>query len=227
MRNNKFSGRIEKLISFVGNPKSFIDVGCDHGFVSMALSNSKKTKIIYLNDISDKCLNKAKENIKKFGNEKKCIFDHGFGLDHFAGKKVETCLIAGMGGEEIVKILENKPKNLKITNLCLQPATKMIYLKRWLNQNNYKIVKDEFFEDKGVFYNIFKVKRGKQKVNELQLVFGEENLKNPSKIFVNYVNCNLQKKQSYAQNIASEKLLQEIKLLDEAKRRIDRNECRN
>ena len=227
MKNKNLSYRLKYIINFVKTPKSFIDVGCDHGFVGVSLSKSKKVKKLYLNDISEKCLDKAKKNMKDFGDASKCKFDIGFGLEHFDNLKIETCLIAGMGGEEIVKILKNKPKNLKIKNLCLQPATKMIYLKRWLGENNYKVVKDDFFFEDDVFYNIFKVREGKNKLDDIELVFGKQNLKKPSEVFKEFVNVNLQKKLNYAQKGASEKLLDEIKLFEQAKRRIKENERGN
>ena len=215
------------MINFVGTPKDIIDVGCDHGLVCAYLSQNKKVKRLFLNDISEKCLDKARGNVEKFGDMSKCRFDCNFGLLGFDNLKANTCLIAGMGGEEIVKILENKPKNLKIKNLCLQPATKMIYLKRWLRENNFKIVKDEFFLADGVFYNIFKVRQGKNRLDDVELIFGKENLNKPSKVFSYYINFNLQKKMDYAKGGASEKLIEEIKLFEQAKRRMKINECRN
>lgn len=227
MKNKKLSKRLKAILSFVGTPKSIIDVGCDHGLVCATLSKNKHVKKLYANDISEQCLEKARQNITEFGNLEKCSFDLGFGLNNFDNLKVHTCLIAGMGGEEIVKILESKPKNLKIKNICLQPATKMIYLKRWLGEHNFKIVKDEFFEDSKIYYNFFKVKEGKNKLDEAELIFGKNNLKKPSKVFLNYLNFNLQKKLDYAQKGASDMLLDEINLFKQAKRRLEKHERRN
>lgn len=224
MMNKNLSYRLEYLTSFVGTPKSLIDVGCDHGLVCAKLSKNKKVKKLYLNDISEKCLEKAKQNIKMFGEPKKCEFNLGFGLSSFSELKVEECLIAGMGGEEIVKILNNKPKTLKIKKLSLQPATKMIYLKKWLSKNNFKIIKDEFFVDDGIYYNIFMVKQGKNKLDEISLIFGKNNLKYPSKTFKDFINFNLQKKLNYAMNGCSDRLAEEIKLFEQAKRRVEKNE---
>lgn len=227
MKNKKFSSRINKIIEFVGTPKTVIDVGCDHGFVGASLSRQSKVKKVYFNDISEKCLEKAKISAKEFGKIEKCEFDHGFGLSGFGGLKVETCIIAGMGGEEIVKILETKPKNLKIKNLCLQPATKMLNLKRWLNKNGFKIVRDEFFLDGGIYYNIFKAKKGRQNLDDVQLAFGEKNLKKPSKLFTQFVNETLEKKLGYLSENPSLNLTAEIENLKQAKRRIEKNERRN
>lgn len=215
------------MIAFVGKPKRFADIGCDHGFVGASVSALKQVKKVYFNDISQKCLDKAVVSAKEFGNIKKCVFDKGFGLSGFNNLKIDTCLIAGMGGEEIVKILENKPKKLKIKNLCLQPATKMLYLKRWLRDHSYKIVKDEFFCDGEVFYNIFKAKKGRCKLDEVSLAFGKQNLDEPSQVFKNYIFTELSKKQSYVKDVTSLKLTEEINFLNQAKRRIEENERRN
>lgn len=227
MKNKKLSRRLSYIVSFVGEPKGIIDVGCDHGLVCASLSKNRKVKKLYLNDISEKCLEKARANVKEFGDMSKCSFNCAFGLSGFCKMKVDTCLIAGMGGEEIVKILENKPDDLKIKNLCLQPATKMIYLKRWLAENNFKIIKDEFFLSEHVFYNIFKVRSGRNRLDDVQLIFGKNNLKHPSEEFKEYITENLEKLSLYAKGGASERLLDEIKLFEQAERRIKINERRN
>ena len=212
--------RLVHMCKLVGMPKSFADVGCDHGFISINLAKCGKTKHIFAMDISEKCVNKAKENAKTHGVENKIDFMVSDGLEKLNISKLNTCLIAGMGGEEIIKIIKSKPQNLKVKNFILQPATKVIYLKQWLVKNGFKIQKDEIFEEKNKFYCFLKVKQGKQKLSELELNFGKENLKKPSQTFKKFLASQEQKIKKYFEQGGSSSMQKQLFLINEAKRRI-------
>lgn len=212
--------RIAHMCKIVGRTKSFADVGCDHGFVSIYLAYFNKAKQIYACDISENCVDKARANAKKFGVYDKVNFVVSNGLESLNVNYLSTVLIAGMGGEEIVKIIQNKSAKLKIKNFILQPATKVLYLKQWLTENGFKIQKDEILEEKNKFYCFLKIKRGKSKLNKLELLFGKKNLKKPSLTFKKYLANFEEKTQKYFNQGHSKQLQEQLFLINEAKRRI-------
>ena len=60
----KLSKRLKTICDFIPNNSNVIDVGADHAKVSIYLNKYKYCHVL-ATDISENCLTKAKENIKK------------------------------------------------------------------------------------------------------------------------------------------------------------------
>lgn len=106
---------IEKL---VGYSPLVIDIGSDHGKLACSLLLNNIAEKVIITDISQKSLNKAVKLINKFGLSGRAKF---YCADGFNGitEDIHTAVIAGMGGMEIIGILEKMPPNVK--KLILQP----------------------------------------------------------------------------------------------------------
>jgi len=124
---------------------SAADIGTDHGLIPIYLKQIGSTGKIVLSDIADGPLEKAKENIVKFGVELSESFAlrKGSGLEPVGNSEVDSIIIAGMGGELIASILEKdiaKTKSFK--NLILQPRTMSDKLRHWLQDNGFYVVEE-------------------------------------------------------------------------------------
>ena len=62
---NKLSNRLNAIAQFVDKKDSVVDVGCDHGYLSIYLKEVIKVKKIIASDINQNALNSAINNIKK------------------------------------------------------------------------------------------------------------------------------------------------------------------
>lgn len=134
------------------------DIATDHGYLAELLSRNDEISCVYATDISQKCLDKTNELIKKCGlNKIKTRL--GDGLEPI--EKADISILAGIGGYEIINILSNqnitKTGKKKCTNFVLQPSKNEVELRRFLIEKNYEIEKDFIVKSGGKFYPIIVV----------------------------------------------------------------------
>ena len=177
--------RLERIFSEIPTCSSFADVGCDHGFIAEKMILSGKCNRVIISDVSEPSLQKAKKLLKKYldiGVVTAICTDGLIGID----SDTEVVLIAGMGGEEIIKILTNSTFLPPI--LVLQPMKNVDKVRKSLFALGYGITKDYLFYDKK-YYNLLVCKLGTscKEYSELEYVFGRDNLACQSEDFKLYL----------------------------------------
>jgi tRNA (adenine22-N1)-methyltransferase len=184
--------RIEKLCSHLSPCQTFADVGCDHGYCTQYMLKNDLCKTAIITDISAKSLQKAQTLLSGFIEEGRCKAICCDGLCGVDGN-VDQVLIAGMGGEEIIKILNNSfiPKSF-----VFQPMKNPARLRRFLLDNGCKITYDDIFWD-GKFYFIIKGENcgGTLPYTQAELEFGRNSLTNP--VLVNFLDEEIAKNYNY------------------------------
>lgn len=213
----KISKRLEKIFSYLTSCEYLADVGCDHGYIAKLALDSGIAKKVCISDISEKSLNKAINLLSDYGDEKVfSVVSDGLEL---VPNTVDQVLIAGMGGEEIVKILSSShflPKKL-----VLSPMKNGEKVRKLLIELGYGIVHDTIFSDGDKFYFLITADFGGKSVyTDMELEFGKESLK--SKVLVLYLDqkiVNLEK--SFDQK--SEKQKEKIQSLTKIRNEINRN----
>lgn len=164
--------RIAEIVKLIPECELLADVGCDHGFVASGALKTGKAKRVIISDISEKSLRKAIEELKPYGGAVKAIVSDGFnGYD----ETPNVAVIAGMGGEEIVKILSEYAKFIE--TLVLLPHKNPEKVRSYANANGYKAEKDYTFKDGKKFYDIMLFSRGKGSLSPLEIKYGADNLK--------------------------------------------------
>jgi len=180
------SARLEKIVDLCDSTSVIADIGCDHGYVGAELILSNRCDRVVATDISVQSLNKAilfcdSLNIKNYVS-----FREGDGFNViYKSDKVKQAIIAGMGGMEIIKILEEKKINLK--RFVLQPMRDVVKLREYLISHNYKIVTDLLVYDDGIYYNIIKVKKGRSRLKPMEIYFGKDNFDYNTQVFKDYL----------------------------------------
>ena len=167
--------RLDVLISFVKPCRVFADIGCDHGIIAVGVFKRNIADRVIAADVSEDSLRKT---IKLADNE------HIDGLitvlsDGFKNicEPVDQAMIAGMGGEEICKIL-SECKTLP-TRLILQPMKNAEKVRRLVIENmGYPVTDDFTFFDGDKFYDVIVAdKREKpREYFEDDFLFGKDNL---------------------------------------------------
>lgn len=188
-------GRIDIICSYIDKCKSFADVGCDHGFCTERTLAEGKCQSAVITDISAKCLAKAEKLLARYVDSGVCrsvCCDGLSGVDD----GVEQVLIAGMGGEEIIKILS---RGFIPQKFILQPMNHAPKVRKFLIDSGCKITADDLFRD-DKFYFIIKGERsgGEENYSEEQLYFGRDSLKNS--VLKEYAKTELEKKERYLQD---------------------------
>lgn len=173
--------RLNEIVKLCGKVNRVADIGCDHGKVLGELHKNGASYLI-ASDISEPSVKKAEQLLKEL-NCKNYSIRVGDGFSTLTNAdNLDLIIIAGMGGYEIVKIINNSKINLK--KLILQPQNNVIMLRNFLIEHNFKIITDKVVEDKSKFYNVLKVEKTniKHHLTKREIEFGKTNLKkfNPS-----------------------------------------------
>lgn len=174
------SCRIEKICS-LAHSQTVVEIGCDHAYILKNLFETKPIDCAYATDISDLCLNKARENLNRFLSN--VYFYVGDGLEPLydvLGQKVANfvpidIIIAGMGGKEIIKILSTASKFYRENvTFILQPQKNCDMVRRFLMEHNFKIEQDIVAKDGKMFYNILscKINFEQNLLTDEQIFFG-------------------------------------------------------
>ncbi len=167
--------------------KVVADIGTDHGKVVGQLFLDQKIDYAYLSDISSKSLDKAVALLNKLGFQDKAEFIVCDGLNGYTSLKPSDVIIAGMGGEEIIKIISSSKVNDSVNSFILQPMKNVIQLREFLVSFGYKILVDKIIKDGEQYYFVIKAYRGKDKLKPAEKYFGRTNLAEYSADFVQYL----------------------------------------
>ena len=207
-------GRIEELCALIDPCKSFADVGCDHGYVARHVLKSGKCENVLITDISAKCLAKAQKLLSKYIDGGLC---RAVCCDGLAGGPTDTeqVLIAGMGGEEIIKILS---EGFIPQKFVLQPMKNADKLRKFLLDKGCKLTYDGIFRD-DKFYFVIKGERsgGGEDYSPAQLAFGRDGI--GGEVLKEYAQAELEKDRARlvkcVDGVQRERISDRIKLLTE------------
>lgn len=215
--------RFNAVCSALERCATFADIGCDHGYYTEYMLKNGLCDAALVSDISAPSLKKAETLLKDYisaGTVKAACAD---GLNA-ADKDTSLVLIAGMGGMEIIKILSEGfiPKKF-----VLQPMKDSPKLREFLIGRGAKLTLDASFFDGGYFYDVIKGERdGGDEYTPDELMFGRDNLKNPSPDFLKKLETEEQKTALYLSLAKSQgSAAPLIKKLNDIKR-IKRDVCK-
>lgn len=181
---NKLSKRLEVVSSFIKDNSKIIDVGCDHGLLSICLANKYKNINIIASDVNKNALSSAISNIQNARLEDRIKTRLGSGLEVISPEEIDTVIIAGMGSNTIVGILKySKDKLVNVNNIIVQSNTDLYFLRKNITSIGYYIEDEVMVEDKGIIYTVIKFTKGKKRYNYKQLYLGPILLDKKDKLF--------------------------------------------
>ena len=156
MRTSKLprlDDRLAAAFAYVRPGHAAADIGCDHGKLTAALAGSGRCPLVLACDLRPDPLEKARRLCAPYGEKVQCRL--GNGLSVVAPGEVEDIIIAGMGAETIIEILEAAPwvRDTRY-NLVLVPATKHSILRRWLARSGLALVGETLCQAAGRWYAV-------------------------------------------------------------------------
>ena len=174
--------RLSLICAHIPACRVFADIGCDHGYCTAYVLEKGLCERAYVSDISAACLKKAETLLAAEIAAGRCVPVCADGLDGV--KDADCVLIAGMGGEEIVRILLRAPLPERF---ILQPMHNVEKVRRHLLARGAHIEEDFTFED-GKFYDlIVGSAAGGDVYSDFEYRYGRDNLKAPSAAFLRKV----------------------------------------
>ncbi|MDE7122165.1 MAG: class I SAM-dependent methyltransferase, partial [Oscillospiraceae bacterium] len=130
-------------------------------------------------DIGKLPLESARKTVQKYQLADKIALILSDGLRNINHQDITDIVIAGMGGETIIHVLQDTCAfSLANKNLILQPMTKAELLRAWLYQNGYEIQQETCVHDGNFLYAILQVYYSGicKNPNAKDMYFGKMNL---------------------------------------------------
>ena len=157
----KLSNRLEMVISFVKSGESAADIGTDHGHVPVELVRRGIVQRAYAMDVRKGPLSKAEENVAAAGLKDKIETRLSDGVHKLNAGEAETVIIAGMGGELVIHIMEGGRHVWEtVDQWVLSPHSEIHKVREWLYANGFVIVKEDMVFEEGKFYTVIDVRKG-------------------------------------------------------------------
>lgn len=149
----RLDARLAAAFAYVRPGHAAADIGCDHGKLSAALAGSGRCPLVLACDLRPAPLEKARVTCAPYGDKVQCRL--GSGLSVLQPGEADDIIIAGMGAETIIKILEAAPWVFDAWyNLVLVPATKHSVLRRWLARRGFVLAGETLCQAAGRWYAV-------------------------------------------------------------------------
>lgn len=184
------SNRLELIASLAKNGVGVADVGTDHAYIPIIMRKSGYKGNIIAGDINECPLEKARISLENAGLSDSVELVLCDGLSGIDSSKVDTVIVAGMGGDTITGILDrglyDMPEWASRSDykLILQPVTKPEILRFWLVNNGFIITGEMLTEENGMLYQIICAQPGESpKYKDAELYTGRLEQIRDSKYF--------------------------------------------
>ncbi|MDD6825932.1 MAG: Nif3-like dinuclear metal center hexameric protein [Oscillospiraceae bacterium] len=164
--------RLLKCAQMVSGKGSVCDVGTDHAYLPVHLIQNNICSYAVAGDVADGPLEAATLTVEKSGLSDRISIVKSDGLKNIAPDGITDVIVAGMGAETISEIINNAPWLHDGINLILQPMTKVPFLRRWLYENGYEILREEAVTDEGHIYTVMNVRYSGYRI-DVNNVFAE------------------------------------------------------
>ena len=198
----KLSTRLQQIFDLVEENHTFIDVGCDHGFLDIALAKKYPDARIIASDINENALKNAKKNIQRVHLQNQISTIQSNGLENISVSDHTTMMISGMGSHTIVGILYQGYKKLKKVNtLILQSNNDLDFLRSKVVRLGYFIQEEKLVKDAGIIYTVIVFKKGFRIYSKKDIYLGPCLRKEKSSLFQEKVQDDLKKMESFYPNI--------------------------
>lgn len=147
--------RLAAAASLVRPGKRVCDVGTDHGYLPVYLTEQGVYGRCTASDIHEQPLSSARETIREHGMLSQIDLVCTDGLRDIPESAAEDIVICGMGGELIARILADCPYVSKPGHrLILQPMTRAAHLRKFLCETGFTIEKEIPVSDKTHCYTV-------------------------------------------------------------------------
>ncbi|MBT9777968.1 SAM-dependent methyltransferase [Clostridium sp. MCC353] len=157
----KLSRRLEMVASFVEPGSRIADIGTDHAYVPIWLVEEKRAVSAIAMDVRPGPLERAQNHIKTYGMEGRIETRLSDGVSRLKPDEADTVIIAGMGGELVIHILEEgRHVWNSVKTWILSPQSELGKVRRYLEEQGFCIVKEDMTCEEGKYYTVMKVVRG-------------------------------------------------------------------
>ncbi|MGF7143708.1 tRNA (adenine22-N1)-methyltransferase [Anaerotaenia torta] len=153
----QLSKRLHAVASLVTPGYRVADIGCDHAYTSIYLAEHGIAEHIIAMDVNRGPIERAGENIVKYGLSDKIETRRSNGLEKLRPGEADILLIAGMGGALTKQILEEGPECFhQAREVILQPQSEINKVREMLAEHRFLIIKENMLTEDGKYYMMMK-----------------------------------------------------------------------
>ena len=225
----ELSKRLYAVASLVTEGASVADIGTDHGYIPIYLTEQKIASKVIALDINKGPLERARMHIIGHGLKNQIETRLSDGLKAVDPGEVDTMIAAGMGGGLVIKILEEGKDVVDQLYTCiLQPQSEIQRVREYLATNHLKIIAEDMVEEDGKFYPMMKVVHGEvQPYTRCECLYGRCLLQQRHPVLEKYLHREMairesifrqleKRKNSESAAARMEEMRKEIILIDQA-----------
>lgn len=147
------SRRLGMLADMVTPGNRVVDVGCDHGFLSIYLIQHGISPGVLAMDVRRGPLAAAAQHIEECGLGEYIETRLSDGLHEYRLGEADTLVCAGMGGRLMERIVSESPEKAEaFKELILQPQSELREFRGFLRTNGFRITAEEAIYEEGKYY---------------------------------------------------------------------------
>lgn len=177
------SKRLLTIASFIEKGDVVADIGSDHGLLPIYLLKNGH-EYVFASDNKKEPYERLMQAFKNANYSDKAEVSLSDGIEKLP-EKVNTLVLAGMGGQLIIDILGAHSDKLdNVEKLILAPHGNEGEVRKMISFLGYQIYDEEVVEEAGKFYEIIVAHNVPCAVCGVEVVFGPQNLHKKTPTFV-------------------------------------------
>lgn len=187
----KLSKRLETIASFVPEGSRIADVGTDHGYIPIHLVQEKKAKHAIAMDVRPGPLLRARSHIEEAGLTEAIEVRLSDGLLMLEKDEADCVVIAGMGGELMIHILE-QGKRLwdNIPYWVFSPQSELHKMRKFLMEQSFSVEQEIMIKEDGKYYIVMRAVRRQGLTSddrEISYRYGSDLLRSKDSVLKEYL----------------------------------------
>lgn len=185
----KLSKRLQTVASFVQKGSNVADIGTDHGYIPIYLVQEGIAGRALAMDVRKGPLERARDHIRESGLEDRIETRLSDGLAALKPGEADTVVIAGMGGELIIHIMEAGDRVRKsVKRWVLSPQSDLDKVRHYLETVGLAIDEEAMIQEEGKYYTVMSVSPGESRMEkEYDYKYGRQLIRSGSPVLAEYL----------------------------------------
>lgn len=187
--NRRLSERLKLVAAFVPQGSRIADIGTDHAYVPIYLAEQGRIASALAMDVKEGPLKRAREHIAGYKGDCPIQARLSDGLKELKAGEADTVIIAGMGGELEISILDaGRHVWDSVKTWILSPQSDLDKVRRFLADHGFLIDREAMLKEDGKFYTVMSVSRGTMSYEkEIYYLYGKRLLEKKDPVLEEYL----------------------------------------